>query len=881
MNMGPEKTYFRPPRFSEWLFERMFPERGAFSLAGDVAETFQQVYREQGRRPARFWYRAQLAKAVPAFIKDFFYWRITMFRNYAKLAYRHMLRQKAYSFINIAGLAIGMACTILILLWVRDELSFDRFHTHRQDLYRVTCIGTETSFFGSPAPFAPAIIAEIPEVEDAVRVLRSPRFVFKQGEKAFYEENGIIADGSFFDMFSFEVLKGDPQTAFAAPLNIVLTESLALKYFGDRDPIGESIQMEGRVNIRVAAVMSDVPANSHLQFDYVLPYKLVQVFPICGLQWGDFNFMTYLRASQTRDEGLLARKLNEVSERHGCPQIVKKQLVFALQALPDIYLNPLGNYDIPLGNKRYVYLFSVIALFILFIACVNYINLSTARSEKRAREVGLRKVVGAARIQVIRQFFGESLILALLSLFLAVMAAWLLMPVFNGLTGKSLGFDIFDPLVLLGLFVITCLAGFLAGLYPALFLSSFEPINVLRHNLTLRSWFKGGSNRRARRGSLRRILVVVQFSLSIVLILATLVVFNQLNFMHDKSWNSGEDVVLHIPIKDQLPAKYELVKNELLKHPGISAVAAKDVVPTSLRNNTAGVGWEGKTEDQSGIHMETTRIGYDYFPTMGMKIVAGRGFSQDFPGDVGKAFILNEEAVRVAGIEDPVGKRFRLYGNVGTIVGVVEDTYFHSLRKVLKPQVYYLFTNLSRQGSGGVVLIRVRSPRDLGALQEAIAHVEKAWLGVNSIAPFEYRFLDETIAAQYGNERRLGRLFGYFAFLAIFISCLGLLGLASFLAELRTKEIGIRKALGADLRDITVLLSRDFTLWVLAANLIAWPVAWFVMRRWLQNFAYRTPIFWWTFPAAGLIALVIAWATVSLQTFRAARSNPVDALRYE
>jgi ABC-type antimicrobial peptide transport system permease subunit len=856
----------------------MFPEKGVYTLVGDVAETFQHLYLEKGRRPARFWYRVQLVKAVPAFVKDFFYWRFTMLRSYAKLAYRHMIRQKGYSFINIAGLAIGMACTILILLWVRDELSFDRFHAHKRDIYRVTCIGTETSFFGSPAPFAPAIIAEIPEVEDAVRIMKAPRFVFKRGEKAFYEDNGISADPSFFDIFSFEVLKGDPKSAFAFPFNIALTESLARKYFGDEDPIGESIQLEGRADIRVAAVMADVPANSHLQFDYVLPHKLVRW---CGLKWGDFNFMTYIRASATRDEGLLIQKLNDVSEKHGCPQIVEKQLTFSLQALPDIYLNPLGNYDIPLGNKRYVVLFSVIALFILFIACVNYINLSTARAEKRAREVGLRKVVGAARVQVIKQFFGESLIMALLSLFLAVMSAWLLMPVFNGLTGKSLSFDIFDPMVLLGLLGITCLAGLLAGLYPALYLSSFEPINVLRNNLMARSWLTGPSNRQARKGSLRRILVVAQFSLSIILILATMVIYNQLSFMRDKSWNSGGDVMLHIPFKDNLPAKYDLVRNELLKHPGISAVAAKDVVPTSLRNNTSGVGWEGKTEDQSGIHMETTRVDFNYFPTMGMDIVAGRGFSQEFPGDVGKAFILNEEAVRIAGIEAPVGKRFRLYGNVGTIVGVVENTYFHSLRTVLRAQVFYLFTDLARQSSGGVVLIRVKAPQGLNDLQETIARIENAWLGVNSVAPFEYRFLDETIAAQYGNERRLGRLFGYFAFLAVFISCLGLVGLASFLAELRTKEIGIRKALGAGLRDIVGMLSRDFTLWVLAANLIAWPVAWLVMRRWLQNFAYRTPITWWIFPAAGAIALVIAWATVSLQTLRAARSNPVDALRYE
>ena len=509
-----------------------------------------------------------------------------------------MKRQKTFSFINIAGLAIGICCTLLILFWVRDELSYDKFHEQRQDLYRVTCIGAEDRYFGSPAPFASAIIAEIPEVVDAVRVRKAARYVFKYKDAVFYENKGISADPSFFEMFSFPLVKGDVKNTFSDPMTIALTESMAEKYFGDEDPLDKMIQVEGQAELKVVAVVADVPSNSHLQFDYVIPQKLVEVMRMCGLGWGDFNFMTYIKTAPQRDEQALIGKLNEVSEQHGCPQIVQKQLTFSIQPMSEIYLNPLGNYDIPLGDKRYVYLFSLIAVFILSIACINFINLSTARSERRAREVGLRKVVGANRMQVVRQFFSESVVLAFLSLGLAIGLASLLMPVFNGLTGKDLAFDLLSLDVLISLAAITCLAGFMAGLYPALYLASFEPINVLRSNLSWRALVKKQSSRFVRKGTMRRILVVTQFALSIFLILATTVVYHQLNYMRNQSWSMKDDIILHVPVKDSIPSKYDVFKTELLQNPQITSVAIKDVVPTSLRNNTGGVGWEGKTPDQ-------------------------------------------------------------------------------------------------------------------------------------------------------------------------------------------------------------------------------------------------------------------------------------------
>ncbi len=878
--MRPSDDYFRPPRFSEWLLKRFYPDRKTEALIGDLVETYQILAREQGLFRARFWFRWQVFKSIPEVIKESFYWRTVMFNNYLKLAYRHMKRQKVYSFINIAGLSLGMACAILILLWVQGELSYDQFHEKKQNVYRVVSIGTETSFFGTPAPFAPAVLDEVPELVNAVRIRKAPRFVFKYQDKAFYEDNGITADPSFFDMFSFPLLQGEARSSFAFPLNIILTQSFAEKYFGDEDPLGKSLQLEGRTEVKVVGIMADVPLNSHIQFDYVLPHALVEQGHLCGTEWGDFNFMTYIQVQENRDESQIVQKLNEVSLKHGCPQIVSEQLTFSVQALEKIYLNPLGNHDIPLGDKRYVYLFSVIAFFILFIGCVNFINLSTARAEKRAREVGLRKVLGAGRILVVKQFFGESIVLALLSFSLAVAAALLLVPVLNGVTGKSISFNLLNPIMIAGLIGISLLVGVLAGLYPALYLSSFEPIHVLRQNLGLRPFCKKSGSKFIQKGTLRRALVVLQFSLSIILILATSVVYDQLNYIQDRSWKPEDSVLLYIPFKGNLASRYDAMKTELLQHPDISAVAAKDVVPTALRNNTTGIGWQGKSEKQNSIHMETTRIGYDYFQTMDIPIVAGRGFSADYPGDVGQAFVLNEEAVKVMGMQEPVGKMFRLYGMRGTIVGVVKNTYFQSMKNSLKPQVYYLFTNMPEQTFSGVILIKVTA-RTSRSLQNVIVQVEKLWSKVNSFAPFEYYFLDETIKAQYSGERRLGRLFGYFAFLAIFISCLGLFGLASFVAEQKTKEIGIRKILGASYRDIIVLLSRDFTLWILAANLIAWPSGWWLMHRWLQGFAYRTSVDLMRFVTAAALALVVAWLTVSLQLFKTAHASPVDSLRTE
>jgi putative ABC transport system permease protein len=797
--------------------------------------------------------------------------------NYLKVALRTFRRNMGYSLINILGLAIGMACSLLIVLWVLDESTFDTFHKNGKDIYRVIATGKFGNHFSSPAPLAPAVLAGIPEVAAAVRVHDMPRVTFQYEKRVFYEENGITADASLFKIFSFPLLQGDVDSALAAPDAIILSSSMARKYFENEDPVGKTLLAEGQIPLTVAGVMADVPRQSHIHFDYVVPFKFAEVTDLWGMGWGDFNFKTYIQARPQRDEAALAGKLNEVAFAHLGPDF-RKQSAFSIQRLSDIYLNPIGPFDIPLGDRIRVFLFSLVALFIVLIAGVNFINLSTARAEKRAKEIGMRKVVGADRRQIIAQFFGESLLITLSSLPLAVLLVGVAMPHFNQLTGKEFAVRALAPGLLWGLAGIACVIAFLAGAFPALYLSSIRPTLVLKNG----SFGSGSEGRRSwvKRGALRRILVTSQFAVTITLILATLVVGSQLRLMRQKSWHLDRDQIITIPIKENIGKKYDRVRSELLADRAIVGVAAKDWLPTGYgtRNDTDGVTWEGKAKDQKNILMGTTQVDTDYFATMGMRIIAGRGFSTAFPGDRQAAYVLDEQAVRSAGLEDAVGKSFAVGRRKGTIVGIVKNTVFHSLRQELRPQVFYLFDDLAADDADGTVFIRVKGGSPLPAV---IAHIRKVWNRINSYAPFEYHFLDQQIAAQYGSEQRLGKLFATFAILAVFISCLGLFGLVSFVAEQRTKEIGIRKVLGASVPGIVALLTREFAKQVILANVLAWPLAYFLLGKWLQGFVYRIAMGAGLFLFSGVLVLVLALLTSSFQAVKAARMNPTRSLRYE
>jgi len=794
-----------------------------------------------------------------------------MFKNYLKVAFRNLTHNRAFSLINIAGLVVGIATFIFIMLWVHDELSFDKFHENRDVVHRVILQTETSSYFQSPAPLGPAVISDLPEVTEAARIRPLPRLVFAYNEQSYYEDNGMIADPSLFEMLNFPLVQGSLENVFNQPDFVVITESMAHKYFGDDDPINQQFNVDGRGALVVSGVLKDIPANSHLQFDYVVPYSFLEYAPIVGTQWGDFNFQMYVQLNPSADPADVQEKITQVAWDNYCPQIRFGGGIFTLQSLDDMYLHPVSNYDLGLGNIRYIYIFSAVALLILIIASINFINLSTARAMTRIKEVGIRKIVGADRRHISLQLWIEFMLLAGIALVIALALLQGLMPSFNQLTGKQLHLDLTQPRMLVLIAVALMGSGVLAGLYPAISMSLFQPIKLLQKQGA------GGSNS----PFLRRLLVTGQFTLSILLIVCTLIVSQQMNFVQSQSWNLEDDLVVHVPIKENIGTRYDVVKEQLLQDPNIVAVSAKDDLPTTIHNITTGVRWTGKTDAQTELHIETIRVTPDYFTTLGLDMIDGQTFAQANATSASAAYILNEDAVKQTGLTDPVGKEFALYDRRGPIIGVVEDSYFQTMKQPKQPQAFYLFTDLPAEGSFGSLFIRISNIQTSGDLQPVISHIESVWKSVNQVAPFEYHFLDETIQAQYFDEQRLMRLFSIFSSLAIAISCLGLYGLAAFIAKRRTKEIGIRKVLGSTVSGVVVLLSRSFTGWVLFANLIAWPIAYYAMNRWLQNFAYRIDLTIWPFLLAGVAALAIALLTVSWQTVRAATANPVESLRYE
>ena len=785
-----------------------------------------------------------------------------MIKNYLKVALRNITRHRLYSFINISGLAVGMACCILILLWVQDELSFDRFHDNSSEIYRViqdiNFVDHSTSWAITQGPLGPALEAEFPEITDSVRYSRqSLRLAYK--DKVF-DEVVAMGDGSIFSVFTFPLLRGDPETALSDPHSLVLTEQLARKYFGSEDPIGRVIKADNQYDFKVTGILKEVPRNSHLQFEALIPFVFGRELNYSVDRWNNSRFNTYVRIQK----GISAQEvIAKISRFLDDKPTIEKDAALNLQPLTRIHLYSQYDFDWPRGDITYVRIFSLVAFFILLIACINFMNLTTARSSNRAREVGMRKVAGACRYHLVGQFFGESLFLAFLAFVLALGLVLLLLPVFNNLAAKEMTFKLLtDGWMWLGLLAIALGAGLMSGSYPAAFLSAFQPARVL----------KGTLQSGAKSSAFRKVLVVFQFSLTILLIICTLVVYTQLDFMRHKKLGYDKEFLLYFGMRGQMREKYDAVKQELLQNPGVLAVGAGSNVPTygySFSNSLWS--WDGK-EPGEELLLRATGADADFLETLGMEILDGRNFSKDFSTEEGNALIVNEAAVTALRMADPVGQRLSQPNSPGTIVGVVKNYHFRSLRQKIDP----LILIYSPQGSS-IMFARLKGKN----MPQTIAHIESVW---NKFAPgfdFRYRFLDEALDDLYRAEQRTGTLFRYFSVLAILISCLGLFGLASYLAEQRTKEIGIRKVLGASLANLVLLLSKDFTKWVLVANLVAWPIAYFAMHLWLQSYAYRIDLHWWAFGAAGFSALAIALITVSYQSIKAAVANPVDSLKYE
>ena len=859
----------RPPKIAAWILKHTAVTIEEASLLGDLEEEYRIRANKSTPLITKLWFWTQVLVSIPPFVKTSIYWSTEMIKNYLKIAWRNMQKHGVFSFINITGLAIGMACCIMILLWVRDELSFDTFHTNRENIYRVVADWEKYDWQGleaSPAPLAPAIEEQLPEIRCAIRVAPHSKMVFHYKDKAFYEDRGLITDPSFFEAFTFSFVKGEPKAVFKEFSNIVITESMAQKYFGSENPIGKTIQIEGQP-VTVTGVIRDIPHNSHLQFDFVSSFEFIKELSNYGTTWGAYNFTTYVYVQDGVDFQGLAKKMTAVALKNESPQ-VKGGLQFRLQPLSEVYLDA-RSYQFPivtLGDAKYVLLFTIVAFFILLIACVNFMNLSTARSALRAKEVGMRKTVGARRSQIVKQFFGESLLLTFISFLIALVIVTLFLPAFNNLSGKQMVLNGTDASHLLILLAIVLLTGVIAGSYPAIYLSAFRPVAVM----------KGLKESKSKGASFRKVLVVVQFSLAIMLIFATTVVSKQLHFIQKAKLGFDKENIVHIPIKENIGKKYSTVKNELLKNPNILSVSAQRYAFSETTWRSSGVfDWEGKDPERR-VDLVFAGVDYGFFETLNLKIKEGRPFSKEVASDERGGYILNESAIRKIGLENPVGKRFAIRKREGTIVGVVKDAHFRSFHHEIEPRVFFI-VDMTHAEDAGLVMIRIFGAKT----EEALSHIEHVWRDINPVSPFEYHFLDQTYDQLYKSERRIGTIFNLFTALAIFISCLGLFGLASFMAEQRTKEIGIRKVLGASAPKIILLLTKEFTKWVLVANLIAWPVAYFVMKNLLQSYVYRTAIGIDIFILSGLIALTIALFTVSYQALKAARSNPADSLRYE
>jgi hypothetical protein len=828
------------------------------TIAGDFEEIFRSLAADEGISYARRWYGRHVLFSIPGLIWKHLTWSAAMFQNYLKVNLRNLLRHKGYSFINIAGLALGMACCSLLLLWVKDELSFDRYHQHAENLYRVVNESEQedVAYLVTPGGLGPALKQEIPEVVNAMRTAPNQRRLIQFQEKRFYEDGVYLADPALFEMFTFTFLQGDAGTALPSTDAVVLTESLAKKYFGSDDPLGKTIQINNH-DCLVTAVIADIPQNSHFRFTLVRSFELI---PEHMQGWESIQWNTYVQLREGTNAADVSPKITACVQRH----MAGSDSRYFLQPLKDVRLfSSRFQYDSALrGDVKYVYIFSVLAMGILLIACINFMNLATARSGNRAKEVGLRKVVGAKRSDLVRQFLGESVILTFIALGAALFLVWICLPLFNRVADKTIQLGHMGLGNAWWLFAAVALVtGLVAGSYPALVLSAFQPASI----------FKGGVRTGVNKAILRKVLVIIQFSITIVMIIGTFVIYSQLHFMQKRSLGFESEQIVYMPMYGQLRGKYQAIKAKLLQSAAVADVTTS-YVPVGIGSGCYGE-WDGKRSEDD-VHMYIASVDYNFLDFFDIELLDGRFFSPEFSTDPTQAFVVNEAAVRAMKMKDPVGQRFAVGGGgmSGRIIGVIKDFHYRSLHNQIEPFIFILQPEEYWQ-----LIVKLQR----GQLSSGLEYIEDIWTGFVPNFPPDFSFLDSTLEMRYQQEKRLGTLFRYFTALAILIACLGLFGLSSFLAEQRTKEIGIRKVLGASQLNIVGILTREFNVWVIVANLVAWPVAYIGMRSWLSGFAYRTVIPLWIFPAAACLSISIALLTSSVLSLKAARADPVQSIRNE
>ena len=804
-----------------------------------------------------------------------------MHRNYFKVAFRNLWRNKGFSAINIFGLAIGLAICLLITLFVVDELNYDKFNTKADRIYRVNSdFKVNGSLFNdreSPAPMAATLVKEYPQIEGATRLMYNGRSLVKKGNETLTEPNTFYADANVFDVFTLPMIAGDPKTALTQPNSIVISEDVAKKYFNSTDVIGKTLHLDNTADYKITGVIKNMPVQSHLHFNLIRAMSGLSESKVTN--WLSENFESYILVKPGVTQQQLDDILKQVTKKYAEPELKgfihssiadleQKGDHFRFVSIPltKIHLYSTVSHEVePIGNIQYVYIFIVIAVFILLVACINFMNLSTARSAGRSKEIGVRKVLGSGRSNLISQFLVESTITSFIASALGLFIAAALLPYFNQLAGKQINFDlIYSAWFLPGLCLIALFVGLLAGSYPAFFLSAFQPIQVLKGKLS--TGFKGSI--------LRNILVIFQFSTVIVLIVGTLVIYSQLNYIRNKDLGYNREQLLIIKNTASLYIHAKTFKQDVLKITGVKSGTMTSFFPTSTVINTQVYSKDAAMSPGQSTAIETWDVDADYISTLGMKIVKGRNFSAQMTSD-SSAMLVNETAAKLLGYQDPLNKN--IYRNSTThfnIIGVVKDFNSGSLRSKIPPLVF----SLNEDRSSMAFRIEANKAPAIISQIETLYHTADANMAGQ---PFEYTFMDDDFNHLYQSEQNTGRIFISFAFFAILIACLGLFGLVTYAAEQRTKEIGIRKVLGASVTNIVVMLSHDFVKLVGVATLIAFPVAWYAMNKWLQDFTYRTSISWWVFIIAGLLAVVITIITVSFRAIKAALTNPVISLRSE
>ncbi len=785
-----------------------------------------------------------------------------MFKNYIKAAFRNLWKNKGYSFLNIGGLAIGMACAGLIFLWVEDELTFNHYFSNRDNLYKVkdrqTYDGNTFTFDATPGTLAEAIKAEIPGLRNTARSTWGNSVLFSAKDKPIYEQ-GLYVDSSFLTMFQLEFIQGNAKTAFAQLHSLVISETMANKFFSSTNVVGKTLKVDNREDYVVAGVFKDLPKNVSFYFNWLASFKIYLDQNSWLKSWGNNGIVTYVETEPNADIATINKKL------YGFVQTKQKEASAHMSIYPmnrwRMYDNFENGNEIP-GRIQYVHLFNVIAWIILVIACINFMNLSTARSEQRAKEVGVRKVMGAGKRKLIGQFIGESVFTALVSLLLAVAIIYISLPAFNLLVEKHLSVNIFNPLHIGALLGIALVCGLVAGSYPAFYLSSFNPIYVLK-GIKIKA---GGSA-----GFVRKSLVVVQFSISVILIISTIIIYLQIFHVKDRDLGYNKNNLIYMYVQGKMKDNYTIIKNDLLATGLVQNTALSNNQILQLGSNTGDFSWEGKDPSRQ-ILITVEQVSQEYTSTMGLHMKEGRDFYSNFKSD-SNSVIINETLAALMNKKNIVGSIISGQGHKFTVAGVIKNFIYNDMYAPASPLM--LFADSS---NANVMSVRLKEG---ASVPVALAKMEAIFRNNNPGYPFDYSFVDQEFGKLFKTETLIGQLAEVFSVLAIFISCLGLFGLAAYTAEKRSKEIGIRKILGASVQGITGLISKDFLLLVCISCLIAFPIAWWMMHNWLENYKYRIQISWWIFLVAGMMAVLIALFTVSFQAIKAAVANPVKSLRSE